>query len=99
VQGFAPGAAVLRSFGDSQPSRSSFDAPSFPGAPKECRTSAGDETWLHRTLTWGPHEDAIGKRFKIGSSDSPNAWLVVVGVVGNGHQISLEQELKPEIYV
>jgi predicted permease len=46
-----------------------------------------------------PGQEALGKRFKIGASDSPNPWMTVVGVVGDVRQTSLEQALKPELYV
>jgi putative ABC transport system permease protein len=45
-----------------------------------------------------PGESAIGKRFKIGPVDSPNAWLTVVGVVGDTKQTGL-YEHKLEFYV
>jgi putative ABC transport system permease protein len=45
-----------------------------------------------------PGEDAIGKRLKVGPADSPNAWLTVVGVVGDTRQTGLYQQ-KLEFYV
>jgi putative ABC transport system permease protein len=45
-----------------------------------------------------PGQDAIGKRLKIGALDSPNAWLTVVGVVGDVHQTGLYEQ-KLEFYV
>ena len=45
-----------------------------------------------------PGEDAIGKRLKIGPLDSPNAWLTVVGVVGDVQQTGLYDQ-KLEFYV
>jgi putative ABC transport system permease protein len=45
-----------------------------------------------------PGQDPIGKRLKVGPMDSPNAWLTVVGVVGDVRQTGLyEQRL--EFYV
>ena len=41
----------------------------------------------------------LGKRFKVGPSDGTNPWLVIVGVVGDVRQSSLDQQLKPEMYV
>jgi putative ABC transport system permease protein len=46
-----------------------------------------------------PGQEALGKRFKIGSSDNPNPLMLVVGVVGDVRQSSLDQTLKPEMYV
>lgn len=56
---------------------------------------------INRTMAerFWPGQEAIGRRFKIGPSDSPNPWLVVVGVVGDVRQTSLDQALKPEVYV
>jgi predicted permease len=45
-----------------------------------------------------PGEDAIGKRLKVGPLDSPNAWLTVVGVVGDVRQTGLYEQ-KLEFYV
>jgi putative ABC transport system permease protein len=45
-----------------------------------------------------PGEDAIDKRLKIGPADSPNAWLTVVGVVGDVRQTGLYEQ-KLEFYV
>jgi putative ABC transport system permease protein len=45
-----------------------------------------------------PGEDAIGKRLKVGALDSPNAWLTVVGVVGDVRQTGLNEQ-KLEFYV
>jgi len=45
-----------------------------------------------------PGEDPIGKRLKVGALDSQNAWLTVVGVVGDVRQTGLNEE-KLEFYV
>jgi putative ABC transport system permease protein len=56
---------------------------------------------INRTMAerFWPGQEPLGRRFKIGSSDNPNPWLVVVGVVGDVRQTSLDQTLKPEMYV
>ena len=46
-----------------------------------------------------PNEDPIGKRLKIGPLDSPNAWLTVVGVVGNVRQAGLYGDPRMDLYV
>src|SRR5215213_985270 len=57
-------------------------------------------TLIHRRLAeqYWPGEDAIGKRLKVGPADSPNAWLTVVGVVGDVRQTGLHEQ-KLEFYV
>ena len=45
-----------------------------------------------------PGQDAIGKRLKVGALDSSNAWLTVVGVVGDVRQTGLTEQ-KLEFYV
>jgi putative ABC transport system permease protein len=45
-----------------------------------------------------PGQDAIGKRLKVGPVDSQNAWLTVVGVVGDVRQTGLYEQ-KLEFYV
>lgn len=56
---------------------------------------------INRTMAerFWPGQDALGRRFKIGSADSQNPWAVIVGVVGDVRQTSLYQELTPEMYV
>lgn len=57
-------------------------------------------TLINRRLAeqYWPGEDAIGKRLKVGPADSPNAWLTVVGVVGDVRQTGLQVQ-KLEFYV
>jgi putative ABC transport system permease protein len=45
-----------------------------------------------------PGEEAIGKRLKVGALDSQNAWLTVVGVVGDVRQTGLNEQ-RLEFYV
>ena len=45
-----------------------------------------------------PGEEAVGKRLKVGPVDSPNAWLTIVGVVGDVRQTGLYEQ-KLEFYV
>ena len=56
---------------------------------------------INRTMAerFWPGQEALGKRFKVGPSDSTNPLMVVVGVVGDVRQSSLDQALKPEMYV
>lgn len=57
-------------------------------------------TLINRRLAeqYWPGEDAIGKRLKVGPADSPNAWLTVVGVVGDVRQTGLHAQ-KLDFYV
>jgi putative ABC transport system permease protein len=61
---------------------------------------AAPVTVVNRRLAeqYWPGEEAIGKRLKVGPADSPNAWLTVVGVVGDVRQTGLYQQ-KLEFYV
>jgi predicted permease len=47
--------------------------------------------------TW-PGEDPLGKRIRIGGSDSNDPWVTVVGVVRDIKQSSLVDPVIPEIY-
>jgi putative ABC transport system permease protein len=44
-----------------------------------------------------PAEDPVGRRLRVGPPDAPQ--LTVVGVVGDVHQVRLESDPAPEIYV
>ncbi len=46
-----------------------------------------------------PDEDAIGKRFKIGPSESPNPWLTVVGVSGDVKNMGVDAPVRSEMYL
>lgn len=46
------------------------------------------------TRFW-PHEDAVGKRFKIGPFGSDSPWLTVVGVFADVHHWGLDSEIRP----
>jgi predicted permease len=45
-----------------------------------------------------PVEDAVGKRFKVGSTQSNNPWLTVVGVVGDMRRQGLERQPIAQIF-
>lgn len=42
-------------------------------------------------------DDAIGKRVRFGSS--PDAWMTIVGIIGDVRHGSLEETPKPELYI
>ncbi|MGJ5816411.1 ADOP family duplicated permease [Paludibaculum fermentans] len=46
-----------------------------------------------------PGQDAVGRRFKLGSRDSDGPWYVVVGVVGDMRRQGLEREAFPQMFV
>lgn len=45
-----------------------------------------------------PGEDPTGKRLKIGPPDSPNPWVVIIGVVGDVRQTGLYGDQLAELY-
>jgi putative ABC transport system permease protein len=45
-----------------------------------------------------PGEGALGKRFKLGSVDSQNPWVTVVGVAGDVKEMGLEAPAKAEMF-
>jgi putative ABC transport system permease protein len=54
---------------------------------------------VNRTLArrFWPSESAVGKRLTLGDPEE-DAWMTVVGVVGDVKQQSLDSELQPQIY-
>jgi putative ABC transport system permease protein len=46
-----------------------------------------------------PGETAVGRRFKVGSPDSPMPWLMVVGVVEDVRQMASDEPVKAEMYI
>jgi predicted permease len=50
------------------------------------------------TRRFWPGEDAIGKRIKLGKSDSKSPWFTIKGVVKDSAQEALETSVKPEAY-
>ncbi|MBS1788097.1 MAG: ABC transporter permease [Acidobacteria bacterium] len=46
-----------------------------------------------------PNESALGKRFKMGSADSNQPWLKIVGIVADVRQMGISEPVKPEMYV
>ena len=46
-----------------------------------------------------PNEDPIGRRLKIGGADSPNRWLMVVGVVRTVRHFGLDAAPSREIFL
>lgn len=49
--------------------------------------------------TFFPDEDPIGRRIKMGGTDSPFRWLTIVGVIKDIKHRGLETEARPEMYV
>lgn len=48
--------------------------------------------------TYWPDGSAVGRRFKIGSLENDNPWLVVVGVADNIRHFGLDREVLREFY-
>jgi putative ABC transport system permease protein len=46
-----------------------------------------------------PGQDPIGKRLAIGTPDSPEDWLTVVGVASDVRQFQLDAEPRPQMYL
>lgn len=46
-----------------------------------------------------PGQDTLGKRFKVGSVDSPAPWLTIVGVVADVRQKGADAPVKAEMYI
>ncbi|HEY7182127.1 MAG TPA: ABC transporter permease [Blastocatellia bacterium] len=46
-----------------------------------------------------PDQDALGKRFKLGDSDSAPRWITVVGVVADIRQMGVDAPVKAEMYL
>jgi putative ABC transport system permease protein len=46
-----------------------------------------------------PGEDAIGKRLSVGTPESPEDWLTVVGVAKDVRQFQLDAEPRPQMYL
>jgi putative ABC transport system permease protein len=49
--------------------------------------------------SYWPGESPIGKRFKVGAPDSPEPWLMIVGVVADVRQMGADAPVKAEMYV
>jgi predicted permease len=57
-------------------------------------------TIINETMarSFWPEEEAVGKRFKLGSAQSDSPWLTVVGVVGDMRRQSLERQPIAQIF-
>jgi putative ABC transport system permease protein len=55
-----------------------------------------NETMVRR---FWPGEEALGKRFKLGTAQSSNPWLTIVGVVGDMRRQSLERQPIVQIFL
>lgn len=46
-----------------------------------------------------PDENAVGKRFKIGSPESSNPWVTIVGVAGDVKNVGIDAPVRAEMYL
>jgi putative ABC transport system permease protein len=70
-----------------------------PFSPQDTPDTAGVVIVSETTARqYWPGEDAIGKRIKLGSLDSDEPWLSVVGVVKDVRQFELDIDPKPQVY-
>jgi putative ABC transport system permease protein len=55
---------------------------------------------INRALAerYWPNQNPLGQRLKIGSYDSKRPWMIIVGVVGDVHQLSLSEPPDPLFY-
>lgn len=54
-----------------------------------------NQTMVNR---YWPNQDPLGKRIKLGNSDSKSPWFFVKGVVKDSAQLTLDRETRPEVY-
>jgi putative ABC transport system permease protein len=65
--------------------------------PGTAPVSIINETMARRF--WGSNQEALGQRFKLGSAQSRNPWLTIVGVVGDMRRQSLEREPIAQVFL
>src|SRR6185369_852015 len=46
-----------------------------------------------------PGENALGRRFKLGGPDNADAWMQIVGIVGDVRQMGLGEPVRAEMYL
>jgi putative ABC transport system permease protein len=83
----------FRAMGQTLREGRAFDARDDEGAPS---VAAVNEAMAR---SYWPGESAIGKRFKVGSPDSPQPWMTIVAVVSDVRQMGADAPVKPEMYV
>jgi putative ABC transport system permease protein len=83
----------FRAMGQTLREGRAFDERDDEGAPS---VAAVNEAMAER---FWPGESAIGKRFKVGSPDSPEPWMTIVAVVADVRQMGADAPVKPEMYV
>jgi putative ABC transport system permease protein len=46
-----------------------------------------------------PHEDPLGKRFKLGDADSQAPWMTIVGVAADARRTAPDRDARPSAYL
>jgi predicted permease len=67
----------------------------FTHQEQNAQVAIVNASFAHRFF---PGEDAIGKRFKEGGPERKDAWITIVGIVGDMHRHGLETRPVPEFF-
>jgi predicted permease len=56
---------------------------------------------INRTMAgkWWPGEDAVGRRFKVGSYEEKSPWITIIGIVADSRQAGIDVPARAEMYL